>query len=61
MCFDRRRSVQGQPVHGNIRTFHNLDKSISAQILQIVDNLGRAPRLIAAAPLWDVGAVIDGL
>jgi hypothetical protein len=58
---DLRRSVQGKPANGNIRLLHNLDKSISAQLLQMVDDLGGATRLIAAAPFWDHGAAIDGL
>ncbi len=47
---DLRRSVQGKPANGNIRLLHNLDKSISSQLLQMVDDLGGATRLIAAAP-----------
>ena len=58
---DLRRSVQGKPANGNIRLLHNLDKSISAQLLQMVDDLGGATRLIAAAPFWDHGAAIGGL
>ena len=56
-----RRSVQGKPVNGKIRLLHNLDKSISAQLLQTVDDLVGATRLIAAAPFWNRGAAIDGL
>jgi len=58
---DLRRSVQGKPASGNIRLLHNLDKSISSQLLQMVEGLGGATRLIAAAPFWDQGAAIDGL
>lgn len=58
---DLRRSVQGRPANGNIRLLHNLDKSISAQLFQMVDDLGGATRLIAAAPFWDQGAAIDKL
>ena len=58
---DLRRSVQGKPANGNIRLLHNLDKSISAQLLQMVDDLGGATRLVAAAPFWDQGAAIDKL
>jgi len=58
---DLRRSVQGKPANGNIRLLHNLDKSISSQLLQMVEDLGGATRLIAAAPFWDQGAAIDGL
>src|SRR5450755_2066349 len=50
---DLRRSVRGKPANGNIRLLHNLDKSISAQLLQMFDDLGVATRLIAAAPFWD--------
>jgi hypothetical protein len=58
---DLRRSVQGKPANGDIRVFHNLDKSISTQLVQLADDLGGAMRLIAAAPFWDLGAAIDGL
>ena len=58
---DLRRSVQGKPANGNIRLLHNLDKSISSQLLQIVEGLGGAMRPIAAAPFGDQGAAIDGL
>jgi hypothetical protein len=58
---DLRRSVQGEPANGNIRLLHNLDKSISSQLLQMVESLGGATRLIAAAPFWDQGAAIDTL
>jgi hypothetical protein len=58
---DLRRSVQGKPANGNIRLLNNLDKSISSQLLQMVEGLGGATRLIAAAPFWDQGAAIDGL
>jgi len=58
---DLRRCAQGKPANGNIRLLHNLDKSISDQLFQMVDDLGGAVRLIAAAPFWDQGAAIDGL
>jgi hypothetical protein len=58
---DLRRSIQGKAGNGDIRLFHNLDKSISRQLIQLVDDLGGATRLVAAAPFWDQGAAIDRL
>ena len=56
---DLRAAVQGKPRNGNIRLFHNLDKSISAQIVELAGELGGATQLLAAAPFWDQGAAID--
>jgi hypothetical protein len=56
-----RRSLRGKPANGNIRLLHNLDKSISAQLIQLVDSLGGATRLVAVAPFWDRGTAIDSL
>jgi hypothetical protein len=58
---DLRAAVQGKTRNGDIRLFHNLDTSISAQLVQVADELGGATRLLAAAPFWDKGAAIDGL
>ena len=56
-----RSSVQGKPRNGNIRLFHSLDISISEQLVQAVDELGGAVRLVAAAPFWDGSSAIDDL
>jgi hypothetical protein len=58
---DLRAAVQGKTLNGNVRLFHNLDKSISEQIVDLVADLGGATRLLAAAPFWDKGAAIDKL
>src|SRR5713226_7986703 len=58
---DLRAAVQGKTGNGDIRLFHNLDTSISEQLVQVADELGGATRLLAAAPFWDQGAAIDGL
>jgi len=56
-----RRSVQGKPRNGNIRLLHNLEKSISEQLVEVVGDLGGAERIMVAAPFWDQGAAIDHL
>jgi hypothetical protein len=58
---DLRRCIRGKPRHGNIRLIHSLDLSITEQIFQIVADLGRAERLVVAAPFWDDGSAIDRL
>ena len=52
---DLRRSVQGKPANGNIRLLHNLDNSISSQLLQMVEGLGGATRLICRRTLLGPG------
>jgi hypothetical protein len=57
---DLRAAVQGKPRNGNIRLFHSLDRSISAQLAEVARELGGATQLLAAAPSWDKGgAAID--
>ncbi len=56
-----RRSIQGRPINGGVRFFHNLDASITDQVAETVADLGGAVRLVAAAPFWDDGAAIDRL
>jgi len=56
-----RGSIQGKPRNGNIRLFHNLDTSISEQLVHTVQELGGAVRMVAAAPFWDDGSAIDRL
>jgi len=56
-----RGSIQGKPRNGNIRLFHNLDMSISEQLVHTVEELGGAIRMVAAAPFWDEGSAIDRL
>jgi hypothetical protein len=59
---DLRASTDGKPRSGDIRFFHNLDKSIAEQIVQVVDELGGATRMLMAAPFWDEqGAAINRL
>lgn len=58
---DLRRAIQGRPRNGDIRLFHNLDASISEQVVRTVNELGGAVRMLAAAPFWDDGAAIDRL
>ena len=56
-----RGSIQGKPRNGDIRLFHNLDTSISEQLVHTVEELGGAVRMVAAAPFWDEGSAIDRL
>ena len=56
-----RHSIQGKSRNGNIRLFHNLDMSISEQLVQTVEDLGGAVQMVAAAPFWDDGSAIDHL
>jgi hypothetical protein len=56
-----RDSVRGKPRNGNIRLFHNLDTSISEQLVHIVEELGGAVQMVVAAPFWDEGSAIDRL
>jgi len=58
---DLRASIQGKPHNSDIRLFHNLDRPISEQLVELVDSLGGATQMLAAAPFWDQGAAIDGL
>jgi hypothetical protein len=58
---DLRAAVQGKTRNGDIRLFHNLDASISEQLVRVADELGGATRLLVAAPFWDQGAAIDAL
>ena len=39
----------------------NLDKSISEQLVETVEGLGGAERIMVAAPFWDRGSAIDHL
>lgn len=56
-----RRSVQGRTGNGDIRLFHNLDRSIAEQVAAAAADLGGAERLVAAAPFWDGGRAVDRL
>jgi hypothetical protein len=58
---DLRHSVQGKPRNGDIRLFHNLDRSISEQLVQVVQDLGGATQTLVAAPFWDSGSAIHSL
>lgn len=58
---DLRASIGDKPRNGDIRLLHNLDRSISEQLVDMVDELGGATRIFAAAPFWDQGAAIDRL
>jgi hypothetical protein len=52
---DLRRSIQGKSRDGNIRLFHNLDRSISEQLVEVVAELGGATQMLAAAPFLGSG------
>jgi hypothetical protein len=56
-----RHSVQGKSRNGDVRLFYNLDRSISEQLVQVVDDLGGANQMLAAAPFWDHGTAIHNL
>jgi hypothetical protein len=56
-----RRALQGRPQAGETRFLHNLDLSLTDQIVQAAQELGGAQRLAAAAPFWDQGAALDAL
>jgi hypothetical protein len=56
-----RQSAIGKHSDGNTRLLHTLRRSISAQIEELVEDLGGATRLIVASPFWDKGAVLDSL
>jgi hypothetical protein len=56
-----RHSIRGKSRNGNIRLFHNLDMSISEQLVHTVKDLGGAVQMVAAAPFWDDGSAIDHL
>jgi hypothetical protein len=56
---DLRASIRGRSRNGNIRLFHSLNGAISQKVAQIVEDLGGAVRLVAAAPFWDGGSAID--
>lgn len=56
-----RHSVQGKSRNGDVRLFHNLDRSISEQLVQLVDDLGGATQMLVAAPFWDHGTAIHNL
>ncbi len=58
---DLRASIRGRSRNGNIRLFHSLDGAISQKLAQVVEDLGGAVRLVAAAPFWDGGSAIDYL
>jgi hypothetical protein len=58
---DLRASIRGSSPNGDIRLFHSLDGAISQKLAQVVDGLGGAVRLVAAAPFWDGGSAIDAL
>ena len=58
---DLHRSVKGRARNGDIRLFHNLDRSITDQVAAAAAELGGAQRLVAAAPFWDGGRAIDRL
>ena len=55
------RSVKGRARSGDIRLFHNLDRSLTDQVVAAAAELGGAQRLVAAAPFWDGGRAIDRL
>lgn len=56
-----RRSIQGRPLNREIRFLHNLDVSLTDQIVEAAGELGGAHRLAVAAPFWDHGAALDTL
>lgn len=58
---DLRRFVQGKARNAAIRLFHNLDRSISEQLVEAAEDLGGAAGLVVAAPFWDGGSAIDDL
>jgi DDE superfamily endonuclease/integrase-like protein len=53
--------IGGGSRNGNIRLFHSLDGAISQKLAQMVEDLGGAVRLVAAAPFWDGGSAIDDI
>jgi hypothetical protein len=58
---DLRASIGGRSRNGNIRLFHSLDGGISQKLVQLVEELGGAVRLVVGAPFWDGGSAIDDL
>jgi hypothetical protein len=58
---DLRQSVDGTPGDGKIRLIHNLERSILAQISELVAELGGAERLVVASPYWDGGTALDSV
>jgi hypothetical protein len=58
---DLRAARRGTSRNGGIRIFHSLDGAISEKLVQAVDDLGGATRLVVAAPFWDEGSALDEL
>ena len=40
---------------------HSVDGAILQKLAQVVEDLGGAVRLVAAAPFWDDGSAIDDI
>src|SRR5262245_47990465 len=58
---DLRASIQGRSRNGAIRLLHSIDGAILHKLAQVVEDLGGAVRLVAAAPFWDDGSALDDI
>lgn len=57
----RLKAASQNPGRSDIRFLHNLEHSISDQIIELADEFGGAERLTVAAPFWDSGSAIGRL
>ncbi len=58
---DLRRVVAGRDGPDTLRFIHNLDRSLSDQMVEMAEIIGGCTRLLVAAPFWDDGQGVDAL